>query len=261
MRVLIGKVFRLLDVKSVRHDPGTVATVLRELFGKFLIHLALEDRLLYPKLHGCPEAHLRLVADGFEREMCVIKENFDTYRRAWPSPLAISRDSARFVLETKEVLGALKRRISSDDLDLYPCFENTVVSPMHDVRVLSAEHGAKTAPSDEQFGGRASIGNQTRPHYSVLSAKIWSFPWADHRLRSPGAMDRSLLGHDPSHTVHPYSGANRPRVGAWRNNARRRMQGGRGLGFRRFCRFDRRQSLALSACRRQRLCFHRFRHS
>ncbi|TAN59681.1 MAG: hemerythrin domain-containing protein, partial [Magnetospirillum sp.] len=111
MRDMMGRIYDMLDVGRVERDPGAVATILRELFGKFSIHLALEDRLLYPKLRSWPVPHLQVIADRFEIEMGGMKAEFDSYRRSWPGPQAISRDPARFVAETVAVLGALEQRI------------------------------------------------------------------------------------------------------------------------------------------------------
>lgn len=123
MRVLIGRIGELLDFDQVRRDPGAVATILGELFGKFSIHLALEDRLLYPKLRNWPMPHLSAIADGFEREMGGMKLEFDLFRRSWTGPSAIHRQPERFIAETRRVLNDLTQRISREDLHLYPPFE------------------------------------------------------------------------------------------------------------------------------------------
>ncbi|CAA7620905.1 putative signal transduction protein [Candidatus Terasakiella magnetica] len=148
MREMMGRIYDMLDTERVERDPGAVATILRELFGKFSIHLALEDRLLYPKLRSWPVAHLQAIADRFEVEMGGMKAEFDGYRRSWPGPQAISRDPARFVTETVAVLGALEQRINREDLDLYPSFEVTTRTPASPPPAFGIESASRPAPSD-----------------------------------------------------------------------------------------------------------------
>jgi EAL domain-containing protein (putative c-di-GMP-specific phosphodiesterase class I) len=150
MREMMERIHGMLDVARVERDPGAVATILRELFSKFSIHLALEDRLLYPKLRGWPVPHLQAVADRFQSEMGGMKAEFDTYRRAWPGPQAISADPGRFVAETLSVLGALGQRISREDLDLYPSFEATACSPGTQFGLFRADGESRPVPSDAQ---------------------------------------------------------------------------------------------------------------
>lgn len=151
MREMMDRIHGMLDVARVERDPGAVATILRELFGKFSIHLALEDRLLYPKLRNWPVPHLQAVANRFEVEMGGMKAKFDRYRRSWPGPQAISAAPARFVAETLAVLGALEQRINREDQDLYPSFEETACAPTAQFGPFGAAGNVRPALSDDQL--------------------------------------------------------------------------------------------------------------
>ncbi|CAA7624968.1 EAL domain-containing protein [Magnetospirillum sp. SS-4] len=190
MRDMMGRIRDILDVAHVSLDPGAVATILRELFGKFSIHLALEDRLLYPKLRSWPVPHLQAIADRFEVEMGGMKAEFDRYRRTWPGPQAISRDPARFVAETSTVLAALEQRINREDADLYPSFEATACAPAGRITLFGEEPDPRAVPSDEQLTealGRAlRQGGVTpffQPKFDIFRKRIIGFEalarWSD----------------------------------------------------------------------------------
>lgn len=123
VRALVVRIEGLLHLEAVRVDAGPIATVVRELFGKFGVHLSIEDATLYPRMMAHADQRIRQAAERFQREMGDLKMRFDDYRNRWPGPLAISKDPVGFVAETSEILTALKRRISSEDTELYDLYD------------------------------------------------------------------------------------------------------------------------------------------
>jgi hypothetical protein len=119
LRAIAARIDVLLDAAAIAADPNTVATVVRELFGKFSVHLAIEDNSLYPRTKALANPHLRDLACRFEAEMGDLSVRFDAYRKAWPGPLAIGRDPATFVRETRAVLEALRARVGREETQLY----------------------------------------------------------------------------------------------------------------------------------------------
>lgn len=119
LRAIAARIDALLDATAIAADPAQVAGVVRELFGKFSVHLAIEDNSLYPRAKAGDDARLRAVASRFETEMGGLRDRFDAYRRTWPGPLAIARDPARFASETRAVLDALKARVGREETELY----------------------------------------------------------------------------------------------------------------------------------------------
>ncbi len=108
-----------LDTAEIAANPVAVSAKLVQMFGKFSVHLAIEDRALYPRLAQASDPALRQMALRFEREMSGITERFEGYRKAWPGPRAISKDPARFVAETRELLAGLRNRIRRENEELY----------------------------------------------------------------------------------------------------------------------------------------------
>lgn len=125
LRAIAARIDVLLDADAIAADPNAVAGVVRELFGKFSVHLAIEDNSLYPRAKALDDPRLRQVASRFEAEMGSLSERFDQYRRAWPGPLAIARDPVRFTAETRAVLEALRARVGREESELYDLIDAT----------------------------------------------------------------------------------------------------------------------------------------
>lgn len=123
VRALVARIEELLHLDAIRTDAAPIATVVRELFGKFGIHLSIEDATLYPRMMKHADKRVRDAADRFQREMGGLKLRFDEYRTRWPGPHAISRAPQDFVTETREILVALKRRIGCEDTELYDLYD------------------------------------------------------------------------------------------------------------------------------------------
>ncbi|MBK1839181.1 hemerythrin domain-containing protein [Azospirillum sp. YIM B02556] len=116
---LAGRIEALLASRSVESDPAALIATVRELFGIFAVHLSLEDSALYPRLLTHPDAGVRATAARFQTEMGNLRARFDLYRTRWPGPVAVAKDPAAFVRETRDVVAALKHRIGREDRELY----------------------------------------------------------------------------------------------------------------------------------------------
>lgn len=123
VRALAARIEKLLNPTTISADPAPVAAVIQNLFGKFGVHLAIEDAALYPRMVSHADAGLRSAAGNFQKEMGGLKVEFDAYRRRWPGPSAISRDPSGFVAETNKVLEVLKRRIDREESELYSLYD------------------------------------------------------------------------------------------------------------------------------------------
>lgn len=125
VRALAARIENLLDPVSINTDPEPVATVTRELFGKFGVHLAIEDAALYPRMISHGDPNLRRVAQAFQQEMGGLKVQFEDYKQRWPGPTAIAGNPREFVNDTRKVLAALQHRIGREDTELYDLYDRT----------------------------------------------------------------------------------------------------------------------------------------
>jgi hypothetical protein len=123
LRAIVDRLEPLLEAQSIARDPAAVSKVVLDLFGKFSIHLAIEDSTLYPKCAAHADAALRRTAAEFQAEMGGLKQTFDAYKKDWAGPLAIGRDPAGFVAATRHILGLLKARVAREERSLYELFD------------------------------------------------------------------------------------------------------------------------------------------
>lgn len=123
LRAIVGRLEPMLVPARIAEDPAAVSKVVLDLFGKFSIHLAIEDNTLYPKCEAHADAALRRTAAEFKSEMGSLSQRFDAYKKAWAGPLAIGRDPAAFVAATREILGLFKARVEREESRLYDLFD------------------------------------------------------------------------------------------------------------------------------------------
>jgi hypothetical protein len=120
---LAGELGGLLG-KADNDFPATQARhLLSEIAGRLTVHLAMEDKHLYPSLLQHGDATVRQTAERFVEEMGGIASVFKTYLANWPSAEAVSRNPAGFRDATKGILKALGGRIQQENTVLYPIMD------------------------------------------------------------------------------------------------------------------------------------------
>ncbi|WP_404369805.1 hemerythrin domain-containing protein [Sphingomonas sp. MMS24-J45] len=106
----------LVEVDAV--SPGKDLSSLRwRLTHVLMVHLAKEDKVLYPRLLARPET--RTVAKRFAEEMGDLGEAYKVYTAAWPID-RVEADWPGFGEATRKMMAALRRRIAREERDLYP---------------------------------------------------------------------------------------------------------------------------------------------
>jgi len=119
---LLGKaaeIGRNLNEDTLKKDASLVRDLLSGLLGKLKIHLAVEDKALYPQLKACGNQEVAAVATQYQKEMGGIGEFVATYSKNWPSRIAISDNPQAFIKETNQLIAALAERIEKENNHLY----------------------------------------------------------------------------------------------------------------------------------------------
>ena len=120
---LAGALERLLDPIELAKDGIPARRILGELAGKLTVHLAMEDRLLYPTLLDSGRKEASTLAHRYSEDMGGIKDAFGAYLAAWRSGPAIQKDPAGFIAQSKEMIAAVGKRIEAEEAHLYPAAE------------------------------------------------------------------------------------------------------------------------------------------
>lgn len=123
MLQVVGDIAKHIQANTVPDNAAEIASNLAKLSGKIGIHLAMEDKSLYPRMieSGNPEAAQK--AQQFQSEMGGLAEAFTTYKTKWVSPSKIAEDAATFAQETQGIVKALGDRIKREESELYPLAE------------------------------------------------------------------------------------------------------------------------------------------
>lgn len=116
---LATQISELLDEKKLSTDAKQIRSLLSTLSGKLGMHLAVEDKNLYPDLLNHEDEKIRTTAKKFIDEMSGIAGVFKKYVDKWPHSKAIQDAPREFVAETKDIFKALSTRIAKEDNELY----------------------------------------------------------------------------------------------------------------------------------------------
>ena len=112
-----------LNIDSLKQDANPARKVLSGLAGRLKVHLAMEDKSLYPQFMKSGDENTQRTAEEFQSEMGGLAQAFNSYVSAWPSSLAIQENSGPFIEQTKQIYEVLSKRIEREESTLYPLAE------------------------------------------------------------------------------------------------------------------------------------------
>ncbi len=108
-----------LKAEYLSRDANEARLLLSKLLGKLSIHLAMEDKALYPQMLEHSDDRVRSMARKFMDEMGGLGEAVNAYKAKWPSALPIQDDPDEFISQTKGIFDALANRIERENNELY----------------------------------------------------------------------------------------------------------------------------------------------
>lgn len=104
-------------------DAAAIRPMLSKMAGLVTLHLAMEDRSVYPTLAAHPDASVRAVGKRYSDEMVGIAAVFGDYMKNWQTTAQMRADPAGFSAASKAVFNALSKRIHFEHKELYPPFD------------------------------------------------------------------------------------------------------------------------------------------
>lgn len=116
---VVKAIAQLLDATGLRKDAKEVRHLLSVLHGKLSVHLAMEDKSLYPRLMRHHDSEIRATTQRYVDEMGSLAGAFKDYIGRWPTPSAIQTDPETFIAETGGVFEALGKRVQQENSELY----------------------------------------------------------------------------------------------------------------------------------------------
>ena len=115
-----------LNVEALSKDAWDTRGLLSTLAGKLIVHLQMEDKILFPDLRKSTDEQVRGVLQNFSDEMTGIAEVFLAYMEKWPHAMAVQAKPQEFVDETNNILRVLGERVDKEESTLYPLLQKSI---------------------------------------------------------------------------------------------------------------------------------------
>jgi len=87
------------------------------------LHLAVEDKTLYPALAASPDLKLARMSQHYKEEMKGIAGSYLAFAAKWNSPRLLTEQPELFRDEANSVLKTLYDRMKKEDREFYPAIE------------------------------------------------------------------------------------------------------------------------------------------
>lgn len=115
------------QVAQARPDLAGLSTVRWRFNRVLLMHLAKEDKLLYPQLARSSLPRVAQLAERFAAEVCGLAADYAAYMQRWPVERIESQWSL-FGQDTRRIVAILNTRIRREESELYPCIDAASVA-------------------------------------------------------------------------------------------------------------------------------------
>lgn len=113
---------------GVAENAGQIAQRVVAMSAVIKLHLAAEDRTLYPALGAGDDAELARLGRRFQAEMATIASDYQAFARRWNTAAQLRADPDGFRADANRVLRTVHERMRREDRDFYPAIENAGVT-------------------------------------------------------------------------------------------------------------------------------------
>jgi hemerythrin-like domain-containing protein len=113
-------VLRELSTAGIAQNARRIADMVVSMSSIIKLHLAVEDKVLYPALQQSDNAALARMGDQYQVEMKSIATTYERFVRRWNTASNVAQDPDGFRAEANQVLRTLHARIKREDRDFYP---------------------------------------------------------------------------------------------------------------------------------------------
>lgn len=114
------EISNMIKNEELSKDANVLTKKLATFSGKIGVHLAIEDKALYPRLLKNSNEDIRRLTQKYIDEMGNIKAKVGNYIQKWRSPVSIQDNPPEFIKESEGIFKALAHRIERENTELYP---------------------------------------------------------------------------------------------------------------------------------------------
>ncbi len=114
---------RHLAQAGVAHNAAEIARLIVSMSSTIKLHLAVEDRALYPALQNGSNAELARMGQQYQKDMGPIAQAYEMFARRWNRPESVRSDVQGFRDDANRVLRMVYERMQRENRDFYPRIE------------------------------------------------------------------------------------------------------------------------------------------
>lgn len=114
---------RSLVHAGVAQNAAEIAHHIVAMSSAIKLHLAVEDRALYPALQRGGDHGLTRMAERYQQEMASIVQAYKEFARRWILAENVRQDEQGFRRDANQVLRVLYERIQRENSEFYPRIE------------------------------------------------------------------------------------------------------------------------------------------
>lgn len=122
--ILVKTLQSAIDSTDEKSQPELVFKALAALSGRLMVHLAFEDKAIYPELLNSKNSEISKLATEFQSEMAAIAGVFSDYVYKWSDINSIRESFDIFKEETATIFKVLGSRVKKENEVFYPMAES-----------------------------------------------------------------------------------------------------------------------------------------
>jgi hypothetical protein len=108
---------------GIAKHASDIAGTIAKLSSIVTLHLAIEDRILYPALQNGSDARLAEMGRAYQEDMKGIANGYIAFSRRWNSAAVVAEKAEQFRGEANTVLKTLYARMQRENTEFYPAIE------------------------------------------------------------------------------------------------------------------------------------------
>lgn len=114
---------RSLSRAGIACNAEAIARKIVSMSSTIKLHLAVEDKALYPALQRGSNAELARMGAEYQKEMGAIAQAYDAFARRWNQPARLRQNEEGFRQDANQVLRMVHARMQRENHDFYPRVE------------------------------------------------------------------------------------------------------------------------------------------
>ncbi len=116
---------RQLAHRSIEKNAAEIAQQISALSTVVTMHLAIEDRILYPALQNGKNQKLAAMGKAYQDDMKGIASSFIAFSRKWSNVTEVATKAEEFRAEANRVLKMVHERMQRENTEFYPAIEGS----------------------------------------------------------------------------------------------------------------------------------------